>query len=352
MLWRPLRTVGYQAEAGSVRAAVLLAPGRVAVRDVPDPEADGSVVVQVEQAGICGTDASIASGALPVALPRILGHEIVGRVVGGTEATGGDLTVGDRVLVDPSASCSRCPTCRRGLVHLCPHGGLMGRDSDGGLSELVSVAPGRLHVVPEEVDRDSAAILQVLGTCIHAHRQFTVFPGGAAVVVGLGVSGLLHVELFRARGIATVIGIGRSEHKRQLALAVGATAVATPEEAAGLVREITGGSGADVVVEAVGTDSTIAQAVALAAAGGSVVVFGTVAGVGAMPHYKLYHKEIRVLYPRAALPGDYDDAIALVASGTVSGAPIVSDRLTLAGVPEVLGSWPGDARRLKVVFVP
>jgi len=137
-----------------------------------------------------------------------------------------------------------------------------------------------------------------------------------------------------------------------LALAVGATAVADPASAAALVSQTTGGLGADVVIEAVGHDQTISQAAALVAPGGTISIFGTVTGIGVMPHYQLYHKEIRVCYPRAALPADYDDAIAMVAFGTVIGGPIVSDRLPLQYAPAVLRAWPGDEGRLKVVFTP
>lgn len=313
----------------------------------------GHVVVEVEQTGICGTDASIYRGLVPVSYPRIMGHEVVGRVVLHGSNSDGAPPLGSRVLVDPSNACGLCPVCRGGRSNLCPAGGLLGRDSDGALAGAVVAAAVRLHLVPEDMAADDAALLQVLGTCVHAHRQFPVFPGQAAVVVGLGVSGLLHVQLLRARGIGTVVGIGRSKDKRTLATSLGATAVAEPSEAAAVVDEVTGGAGASVVIEAVGSDATVAAAVALAGPGATVVLFGTVPGPGGtMPFYDLYHKECTVLCPRAALPVDYDDAIALVGSGAVRGRDLVSDRLPLAAVPEVLASWPGDSRRLKVVFEP
>ncbi len=337
-----------------MRAAVLEAPGRLVVRDVAEPEGPERVRVRVDQVGVCGTDRKVVDGSIPVALPRVIGHELVGRVVdggtGGHEGAGGPPS-GTRVLVDPSVSCGRCSPCRRGQLHLCPTGGLMGRDVDGGLAELVAAPVDRLHVVPESVHDTDAALLQVLGTCVHAQRQVDVFPGDRTVVVGLGVSGLLHLQLLRARGAATVVGVGRSAAKRELAASLGATATCTPEEAPGLVADLTAGDCANVVVEAAGTGATVGLAVELAGYGATVVVFGTIPdGATSMPFYELYRKELRLVNPRAAVGRDYDDAIAMVASGAVTGRPLVTDRLPLDAAPEVLGSWDRDPGRLKVVF--
>lgn len=339
-----------------MRAAVLEEPGRLVVRDLPRPS--GSVLVHVDQAGVCGTDRKVVDGTTPVSLPRVIGHELVGRVLEAGDAAGADaglgqLRSGARVLVDPSVSCGRCATCRRGQEHLCPNGGLMGREVDGGMAELIAVPPGRLHVVPDGVDDDAAALLQVLGTCVHAQWQAHVLPVDHAVVVGLGVAGLLHVQLLRARGAASVLGVGRSASKRELAASLGATATCTPEEAPAAVAELTGGAGAQVVIEAVGTGPTVDLAVELAGLGATVVVFGTVVGGRhALDFYELYRKELRLLNPRAARGRDYDDAVALVASGQVSGRSLVSERLPLSKAPEVLAGWHGGSGRLKVVFEP
>lgn len=340
-----------------MRAAVLEAPGQLVVRDLAPPPHDGLVQVRIEQVGVCGTDRKVVDGGMPVALPRVIGHELVGRVVGHGPAEGVPAeevpAEGTRVLVDPSMWCGTCDNCRRGLVHLCPSGGLMGRDVDGGLAELVAVPAQRLHVVPESISDDDAALLQVLGTCVHAQRQVGVFPVDHAVVVGLGVSGLLHVQLLKARGARTVIGVGRSESKRRLAEQLGATVTCTPDEAPGVVAERTGGNGCGVVVEAAGTGATVSLAVELAGYAATVVIFGTVVGgEHPLPFYELYRKELRLLNPRAAVGRDYDDAITVVASGAVRGAPLVTERLPITEAPALLAGWYDQPGRLKVVFEP
>lgn len=330
-----------------MRAVVLEAPGQLAVRDVAPPEDDSLVTVRVEQVGVCGTDRKVVESPVVRDLPRIIGHELVGRVEAGV---GAGMPVGQRVLVDPSTWCGRCRTCRLGLVHLCPSGGLMGRDVDGGLGELVAVPAERLHEVPAAVGADDAALLQVLGTCVHATRDVHPLPAETAVVVGLGVSGLLLVQLLAARG-ATVVGVGRSEAKRALAASLGASVTCTPQDAPETVAATSGREGASVVVEAVGSAETVSLGVALAGAGATLVVFGIPAGaMHEVPLAAMYKKELRTLHPRAALGADYDDAIALMAAGRVRGAPIVSDRAPLEEAPAMFATWPAHPGRLKVVF--
>jgi 2-desacetyl-2-hydroxyethyl bacteriochlorophyllide A dehydrogenase len=300
-----------------MRAVVLEAPRRFAVADVAEPEPNGRAVVALEQVGICGTDLKIAKGAIPVDYPRILGHELIGRVLkAGPRRI---VEVGTRVLVDPAVSCGHCRWCRDDRANICPSGALLGRDLDGGFAERIVVDELQLHPIPDEMSDATAALIQVLGTCVHAQSGIEILAPDAAVVIGLGVAGLLHVQLLRARGVSRVVGIGRSERKRQLALELGAAAVATPDEAAAVVRDVIGPDGAALAIEAVGTVPTLAQAIRLATIGGTVLVFGTITSGDAadLPFYQLYHKELTILNPRAALPRDYDRAVALALAGDV-----------------------------------
>jgi threonine dehydrogenase-like Zn-dependent dehydrogenase len=327
-----------------VRAAVLEQPGTVTVRDVARPAVDGRALVQVGQAGLCGTDIKIASGRIPVAVPRVMGHEMTGWV-----AEPGPRQVvpaGTPVLVNPATFCGYCDLCRRDLPQLCRNGGLLGRDADGCFAEFVAVDEACLHPLPAGLAPDGAGLLQVLSTCVHAQSGLPA-AGRSAVVVGLGVSGLLHLQLLRERGVRTLVGVTRSAAKRELALRLGATAAAAPAEAAGVVAEATGGRGADIAVECVGKQETLVQAMELAGAGGTVLVFGTTApAAGALPTYQWYFKELTILNPRAARPRDCDAAIALAASGRLDLAALVTARFGLAQVDRALAAaaQPGQLK--------
>lgn len=329
-------------------AAVLERPGTVTVRDVPAPRAErGFALVRVAQAGICGTDVKIAAGDIPVRASRVLGHEMTGRV----EVPGprGVVPAGTAVMVNPATFCGRCDLCRRDLPHLCRHGGLLGRDADGCFAELLAVDEALLHPIPDSVQPDAAALLQVLSTCVHAQSPLRLVPEDCAVVIGLGVTGLLHTQLLRARGLRTIIGVTRSAWKRDLARRLGASATAAPDEAADLVAEATDGRGARVTIDCAGTRGTLAQAVRLAGAGGTVIAFGITAGSADVAPYEWYLKELTIHSPRAARPRDCDSAIELCAAHRLDLAPLVTARFPLTRLPGALAA-SRDPAQLKVVI--
>ncbi|MPZ59801.1 MAG: alcohol dehydrogenase catalytic domain-containing protein [Propionibacteriales bacterium] len=310
-----------------MRALILTGVGTLEVDDIPEPPPDRRALVAVEKAGICGTDLSIRSGHIPVEYPRVLGHEVVGRVVRpGAERR---FAEGARVLVDPAVSCGHCHLCMADRANLCPNGGLIGRDMDGGLAEYVAVDEKQLLPISSGVPLEDAGLLQVLGVCVRAQSLIHVFPGQVAAVIGLGVGGLLHAQLLRARG-ARVVGITRSESKRALAERLGATVTCAPDEAESRVQDFTDGRGADVVVESAGTVETLAKSIELVRGGGTVLQYGTIAeSEGRLPFYELYYKEINLVSSRAALLRDYAASIDLVSSGDIQVAPLLSATFAL-----------------------
>ncbi|HEU4320528.1 MAG TPA: alcohol dehydrogenase catalytic domain-containing protein [Acidimicrobiia bacterium] len=310
-----------------MRAVRVTAPHQIELAEVPEPAADAWVLVRNLQVGICGTDTKIVAGKIPVDFPRIVGHELVGEVVSGPE--GSPFAAGDRVLVDPGVACGWCAMCLAGRPNICINGGLLGRDVDGVFTEYTTVPVNRLVRVPDSIGDRASGLLQVLGTCVHAAKQVDVFPGQVAAVIGLGVSGQLLSQLMRLKGMR-VVGITRSEWKRDLAAELGADATATPDKAADVLAEVTDGLGPDLVVEAVGIESTLGEAISLVATGGEVLVFGTLTGAGqGLPYYQLYHKELTLRNPRAALIGDYADGIDLTAAGSLTLEPLVTHVLAL-----------------------
>ncbi|HSJ51382.1 MAG TPA: alcohol dehydrogenase catalytic domain-containing protein, partial [Actinomycetota bacterium] len=199
--------------------------------------------IAVDAVGICGTDVGIYRGKIPVSYPRVLGHEVVGRTLAAVED---GPPMGTRVIVDPNVSCGRCARCLEGRQNLCPFGGLLGRDLDGALGPVLSAPVTNLHLLPETVADHLAPLIQVLTTCVHGHRLVEIFPGDAVVVLGLGVTGLLHLQLAKMRGADPVIGVTRDESRLRLARELGASVTIPAGEAAVVaeVREATGG-GAD-----------------------------------------------------------------------------------------------------------
>ncbi len=331
---------------------VLTGPSALAQQDVPRPSGDdGSVVVQVTHSGICGTDYKIYRGAIPVGYPRIMGHEMAGEVV----EAGASTTVkrGDRVIVDPELYCGACFHCRIGQTHLCPKGTLLGRDANGGFAEYLAAPASQVFTLPAGVESKHAPLIQVLTTCLHAQRQVDIFAGEFVVVLGLGVTGQLHVQLAKARG-ATVIGVTRSAEKRALAETLGADiTIPGGDDAIARVREVTEGRGPDVVIETTGVVPSLAQAIHMTRSGGRILMYGIItAKEGALPFYDLYFKELRLINARVAKSEDYPGAVGLVQRGLVRLAPIVSDVMPLGELESAIGMLGSDSsgQRMKIIL--
>ena len=334
-----------------MQALVLQRAGELAVADVetPRPRRD-DVLVRVRHSGICGTDLKIFTGAVPVAYPLIMGHEMAGDVVSGGD---GLVTPGQRVLVDPVLFCGTCVDCRAGRTNLCASGGIIGREVNGGFADFVTAPRTHVHVLPDAIDTRSAPAIQVLTTCLHAQRRAAVGSGQSVAVVGLGVSGQLHAQLARARGAALVIGLSRSAWKREVAERLGAHLTSSSGDAAvAAVRNATGGHGADVVIECTGHMKALADAIAMVRPGGTIVLFGIYTDrEAALPFYQLYFKEPTIVSARAARPEDFPESIALVASGAVSISPLVTHTVPVTQLREALAMLEDDVDgRMKIIL--
>lgn len=334
-----------------MKAMVLRAPNEVALEAVAEPKrGPGEVLVRVSHSGICGTDLKIYHGAIPVKYPRIMGHEMAGVVV-----EGGDERIpnGQRVIVDPCLYCGVCHACRAGRTSCCPNGGLVGRDSNGGFAEYLVAPRSHVFALPDGISSQMAPLIQVLTTCVHGQRTLNIFPGQAVVVMGLGVTGQLHVQLAKARGAYPVIGITRSDWKRCLAEQLGAdlTLAGGPDAVKG-VMDATGGLGADVVIESTGVIPALADSISMAAVGASLLAFGIVtAAEGKLPLYQIYYKELTIVNARAAKGEDFPASIDLAAGGAVKLEPLVTHTLPLTELEsamEMVGSDAGD--RMKIIL--
>src|ERR1700681_4621802 len=187
----------------TMKAMLLRAPSDLALTDVALPQVPaGHVLVRITHSGLCGTDLKIYKGAIPAQYPLIMGHEMVGEVVGGETRveTNAEIRRGDRVIIDPVLFCGTCFHCRIGQTNLCPAGGLIGREINGGFAEYAAVAASQVFRLPDSIDSRIAPLIQVATTCLHAQRLTSLSLGESVAVIGLGVSGQLHVQLAKARG--------------------------------------------------------------------------------------------------------------------------------------------------------
>lgn len=335
-----------------MKAMVLKAPSRLVQEELahasPGP---GETLVRITHSGVCGTDLKIYQGGIPVDYPRIMGHEMIGEVIEVGDDQG--VAVRTRVIIDPVLYCGKCHVCQIGQEHLCPTGAVLGRDLNGGFAEYMVAPSAAIFPLPENISGETAPLIQVMTTCLHAQRLVDIFPGESVVVVGLGVAGQLHVQLAKARGAYPVIGITRSPVRRKLAEKLGADFTFAPgDEANEQILQLTGGRGADLVIESVGAVSVLAEAMHLARIGGRLLLFGIYTATdAALPFYQMYFKELAIINARAAKREDYPACIDLVSRGEVQLDPLVSHVLPLDELERAITMLgERDDQRMKVIM--
>lgn len=335
-----------------MKAMILQSPAKLSQEEIacPSPGQDDTLV-RVTYSGVCGTDLKIYQGGIPVDYPRIMGHEMIGEVV----AAGCDqrVVLGSRVIIDPAIYCGKCYHCRIGQQHLCPTGYVLGRDRDGGFAEYMLAPAAAIFPLPDTIRGETAPLIQVMTTCLHAQRLVDIFPGESVVVAGLGVAGQLHIQLAKARGAFPVIGITRSPERRALAEKLGADFTFAPaDDTYDQILDLTGGRGADLVIESVGSIPVLAEAIKMARIGGRLLLFGIYTALeAALPFYQLYFKELKVINARAAKREDYAACIDLVRRGAVQLDPLVSHVLPLGDLERAITMLgERDDQRMKVIL--
>ena len=323
--------------AEKMRGAVFTDIGELVVkeRDVPVLERQDEVILDVQACGICGTDLHILTDppGQPATLGVVLGHEIVGVV----SEIGEDvvrLRPGDRVVVAPNISCGQCVWCQRGLPNHCDHFTTIGIFRDGGLASRVRVPAENCFPISRDVPSHIAALAEPLSTVVNGVRLAQPFPGQSAVVIGAGPAGLMYAALLRFAG-TTVIVLEPSEERASLATEMGAAHTIDPtrEDPVGAVRDLTDGLGADVVIDAVGSQLPVAMQVVRMA--GRIVLFGLGPARSDFAQEDVTRNELTLV---GAFIGQavFADAIRLLEQHTEDFAPLVTHRVGIEELPAAM----------------
>jgi NAD+-dependent secondary alcohol dehydrogenase Adh1 len=307
-----------------VKAALMRAyhqPLELVERPVPEVSAPGDVLVRIGGAGVCATDLHAIDGLMEpagVTLPLVLGHENAGWV----EAVGTGVTTvapGDAVLVYPPYSCGLCVACRRGNDMHCVRHDFTGLTVDGGFADYVLVSERSLLPLPAGVEPVDVAPHADAGlTAYHAVRRLghLAVPGSTAVLLGVGGVGHIALQLLRVLGSGTVIAIDTDDRRRRLAAELGADEVLDGRSAADAVRDLTGGRGAELVFDFVGTQETHDAATAMLARGGTFSVIGY-GGTVALPSVVMVASEQSVVGNLVGTWVDLWELLQLHAAGRI-----------------------------------
>lgn len=331
------------------------------------PPSASEVLVRIEASGICHSDVSVLTGALPVPLPSVLGHEGAGVVVD----VGSDVTLvrpGDRVVLSAIPACGMCYFCARAEPYLCsrseqlrrPHftdgtATVRGSSGLGTFSEAVVVS--ERAVIPVRTDLPSAqlalmgcAVLTGAGAAINIAA---IGPGDSVMVIGAGGIGLCAIQGARVQGASPLIALDPAPASRDLARTSGATHAADPRDGAvdNMVLELTGGIGVDAVIDCVGMTSTFEQAWRLTRTGGTIVLIG-IPGPDVRMSLLLAEattaakRIVGCRYGSSSVFRDVPRYVAMAEAGHMDFSILLGDHVSLADVPDLLGKPLGPGRTI------
>jgi len=343
--------------ARMMKAAVFEAIKKIVVKEVPIPEiGPDEVLIKVKYTGICGTDWSIYNGWYSSdKLPMIAGHEFSGVIA----ETGKDVTrvkTGDRVTADINMSCGTCFYCMNGASLQCPNFTQLGIHTDGSYAEYVK-APARLvHVLPDKLSFEEGAFIEPVSCCIHAAKAMNAKLASSVAVIGCGL-GVLHARMAVLRACAPVIVIGDNKKRLAIAKQMGADVIININEVADPVAEVkklTGGRGADYVIEAVGKPKTYQQAWDMLRPGGTLDAFG-IAGDGDFMQIRpldFVLGEKKVTGSCAGAGPDWPESITLIENGRIDPKPLFSMKVPLEDLEWALHELRRDPDLFKIFVSP
>jgi L-idonate 5-dehydrogenase len=320
----------------------------------------GHVMLRVKRAGICGSDIHYYShgkiGSFIPKRPFVLGHEFAGEVVSaGDDASA--VLIGQRVTVDPSIPCGQCKFCRGDRYNLCRNMKFYGSAScdphiDGGFAEY-TVAPAKnCFVIPDSLSWGEAAMIEPLSVVVHATRRAGDVTGKRVLVTGGGAIGQLMALVARAFGASQVVMSDIAEYPRALAVKLGADAALNARDAdfeaqAAAVSE----GGFDFVFEASGSPQAVAQAIAAAERGATIVQVGTLPTPVTAPLNSIMAKELNFL-GSFRFANVFATALDLAVTCKVDLKSLISAVLPLSDMQKAMDLAIGKDEVVKVQIEP
>jgi len=346
----------------TMRAMVLEKPYNMVLKEVPVPQiSGGEVLIKIKYCGICGSDwgAYIGKYADEAALlPLVIGHEFYGVVAEKGDNVPDSIVVGDRVSVDICLPCGTCYNCRHGEPLLCGNFrqiGIHTAETSGGYSEYVKVPWQNIYKVPAEVTDHQAAFIEPVTACLNASEKMGITIGSSFVVVGAGL-GIIHAALAKLRGAAPVIVVDTNNDRLEMAKKMAADYVinAADKDCVEEVKRLTGGVGADFVLEAVGTVKTYEMAFRMARRGGKMEAFGICGDddYASLRPVEFVLQEKKISGSCAGIGNNWQQAITLLRYKRIDPTPLISMVVPLEETEITLKELQENKKLVKVLVSP
>jgi L-iditol 2-dehydrogenase len=362
---QPVRTSRSASIPPTMEALVVLEPNRFEIREVPVPEpGPNEVLARVRAVSICGTDAHLVRGDYPgfwpPSFPFIPGHEWAGEIAAlGPGADRYGWKVGDRVAGTSHDACGVCQKCVEGRYNLCENYGRMGLHRQYGHNVQGADATYVVHGVkaifplPDGLTFDEGAVIDPASIGLHVANRGAIAPGDTVAITGAGAIGLLAGDAAKVRGAARVIHVERTPSRLAKAAAMGFETVdAGGADPVATVRAMTGGLGADVVLECAGVPVTTQWALGMLRRGGRCAAVGIPTVGVEVAMQRLVLDELELVGSRASA-GEMRRVMPLVEQGRIRVRDVTTHRFSLSEYGRALGTFNDpQSGAIKIVIAP
>jgi len=337
-----------------MRQVILEEPQKLVLREVPKPSpGPGQVLIRIKRIGICGSDIHAYYGQHPyIRCPIVQGHEFSGEVA---EVGKGArrIKAGDRVTVRPQLTCGSCYSCTHGNYHICNELRVIGCQAEGAAQEFLAVDQDLVVVLPDELDDNSGAMVEPVAVGAHAVGRLSGMKGKKILVLGAGPIGNLTAQAAKALGAKAVMITDLSDFRLGVARECGleGTVNSGREDLAAALKAQFGPDGADAILECVGAEQTLEQAIRLARKGTDIVVVGVFGKKPALDIGLVQDKELRLIGTLMYKAEDYRTAIDLVRSGRVNLKPLMTTHFPFADYAKAYKYIEKNKDRTMKVFI-
>jgi len=307
----------------------MLRPGQIVFENVAIPNIkDNEVLIKVMRIGICGSDIHVYHGKHPyTSYPVIQGHEFSGKVVK-TGKKVKKIKEGDKVVVQPQVVCGECYSCKHGRYNICDNLKVMGFQNEGCAKEYFKIEEAKVLKIPENMSYDEGALVEPLAVACHALRRSEIeLKDKNIIILGAGTIGNLVAQTAKAKGAAKVMITDLSKFKLNLAKECGidiALDVSKYDLKEEIVREF-GIKKADLILECVGSQATINDAINNARKGSDIIVVGVYPEEVRVNMGFVQDRELRLIGTLMYKEEDYLDAINLIANNKIKTGKLITD---------------------------
>jgi len=333
---------------------ILTKPKNIVIKEIEKPRpGPGEVLIKVKRIGICGSDIHAYYGEHPfIGYPIVQGHEFSGKIAELGDGVS-NFKIGDKVTVMPQLTCGECYQCLHDDYHICDNLKVIGCQVNGGAQEYISI-PAELAIkLPENIDYNLGAMVEPLAVGVHAARKLSKVENRKFLVLGAGPIGNLTSQVLKALGADSIMITDICDFRLNIAQECGADYIVNvkKQDLEMEIKEKFGEAKADSIIECVGSEDTINQAISLARKGSEIIVVGVFRNKPVVNFGLVQDRELKIQGSLMYKKIDYDIAIDFIQSKKVKLEPLITAHFSLKEYAEAYRFIENNKERTMKVLI-